>query len=137
MHERVRDVFAEVYRKQGIDRDFYDSTLVKLYTDEGLVGSADALLNVSDSLGSVPKAESICRSLVGRSPWEFLHDDALGGILMAIYDLVGQAAGLTCFSLVLIPAQRADRSSLVEPVFSSRSDGLGSKAWIRFRIPAL
>lgn len=94
MHERVRDVFAEVYRKQGIDRDFYDSTLVKLYTDEGLVGSADALLNVSDSLGSVPKAESICRSLVGRSPWEFLHDDELGGILMAIYDLVGQAAGL-------------------------------------------
>ena len=68
MHERVRDVFAGVYRKQGIDRDFYDSTLVKLYTDEGLVGSADALLNVSDSLGSVPQAEEICRKLVGRSP---------------------------------------------------------------------
>ena len=95
MHERVRDVFAEVYRKQGIDRDFYDSTLVKLYTDEGLVGSADALLNVSDSLGSATKAEEICRKLVGRSPWEFLHDDQLGGILMAIYDLVGQAAGLS------------------------------------------
>lgn len=95
MHERVREIFAEVYRKQGIDRDFYDSTLVKLYTDEGLVGSADALLNVSDSLGSVPKAEEICRKLVGRSPWEFLHDDELGGILMAIYDLVGQAAGLS------------------------------------------
>lgn len=94
MHDRVRDVFAEVYRKQGIDRDFYDSTLVKLYTDEGLVGSADALLNVSDSLGSVPKAEAICRKLVGHSPWEFLHDDNLGGILMAIYDLIGQAAGL-------------------------------------------
>ena len=68
MHERVRDVFAEVYRKQGIDRDFYDSTLVKLYTDEGLVGSADALLNVSDSLGSATKAEEICKKLVGRSP---------------------------------------------------------------------
>ncbi len=94
MHDRVRDVFAEVYSKQGIDRDFYDSTLVKLYTDEGLVGSADALLNVSDSLGSVPKAEAICRRLVGRSPWEFLHDDELGGILMAVHDLVGQAAGL-------------------------------------------
>ena len=30
MHERVREVFAEVYRQQGIDRDYYDSTLVKL-----------------------------------------------------------------------------------------------------------
>ena len=45
MDERVRVVFAEVYRKQGIDRNFYESLSVKLYMDEGLVGSADALLN--------------------------------------------------------------------------------------------
>ena len=94
MHERIREVFAEVYRKQGIDRDYYDSTLVKLYTDEGLVGLGDALLDVEDSLGSVPRAEAICRKLVGRSPWEFLLDESLGGILMAVYDLIGQAAGL-------------------------------------------
>ena len=94
MHERVREVFAEVYRQQGIDRDYYDSTLVKLFTDEGLVGVGDALLNVEDSLGSVPKAEAICKRLVGRSPWEFLLDDSLGGILMAAYDLIGQASGL-------------------------------------------
>ena len=94
MHERIREVFAEVYRKQGINRDFYDSTLVKLYTDEGLVGVGDALLNVEDSLGSVPKAEAICKRLIGRSPWEFLMDDSLGGILMAVYDLIGQASGL-------------------------------------------
>ena len=92
MHNRVRDIFAEVYRKQGINRDYYDSTLVKLYTDEGLVGIGDALLNVEDSLGSVPKAQAICKRLVGRSPWEFLLDDSLGGILMAVYDLIGQAA---------------------------------------------
>ncbi len=94
MHERVRDVFAEVYRKQGINRDYYDSTLVKLYTDEGLIGAGDALLNVEDSLGSVPQAEAICKRLIGRSPWEFLLDDSLGGILMAVYDLIGQASGL-------------------------------------------
>ncbi|MDA1313747.1 MAG: mandelate racemase/muconate lactonizing enzyme family protein [Acidobacteria bacterium] len=94
MHERIRDVFAEAYRKQGIFRDYYDSTLVKLYTDEGLVGVGDALLNVEDSLGSVPRAEAICKKLVGHSPWEFLLDDSLGGILMAVYDLVGQASGL-------------------------------------------
>ena len=94
MHERIREVFAEVYRKLGIDRDYYDSTLVKLYTDEGLVGLADALLDVEDSLGSVPRAEAICQKLVGRSPWEFLLDESLGGILMAVYDLIGQAAGL-------------------------------------------
>ena len=94
MHERVREVFAEVYRQQGINRDYYDSTLVKLYTDEGLVGVGDALLNVEDSLGSVPKAEAICKRLIGHTPWEFLMDDSLGGILMAVYDLIGQAAGL-------------------------------------------
>lgn len=94
MHERVREVFAEVYRKQGINRDYYDSTLVKLYTDEGLLGVGDALLDVEDSLGSVPKARAICETLIGRSPWEFLMDDSLGGILMAIYDLIGQASGL-------------------------------------------
>lgn len=94
MHERVRDIFAEVYRKQGINRDYYDSTLVKLFTDEGLVGIGDALLNVEDSLGSVPKAQAICERLVGHSPWDFLMDDTLGGILMAVYDLIGQASDL-------------------------------------------
>jgi len=94
MHERVRDVFAEVYQKQGINRDYYDSTLVKLHTDEGLVGIGDALMNVEDSLSSVPKAVATCNRLVGRSPWEFLMDDSLGGVLMAVYDLMGQASGL-------------------------------------------
>ena len=94
MHERVREVFSEVYRKQGINRDYYDSTLVKLYTNEGLEGVGDALVNVEDSLGSVPKAEAICKRLVGHSPWEFLLDDSLGGILMAVYDLMGQASDL-------------------------------------------
>jgi L-alanine-DL-glutamate epimerase-like enolase superfamily enzyme len=94
MHERVREVFAEVYRKQGINRDYYDSTLVKLYTDEGLMGVGDALLNVEDSLGSVPEVEAICKRLIGHSPWEFLMDDNLGGVLMAVYDLIGQASGL-------------------------------------------
>ena len=94
MHERIHDVFAAAYRKQRIFRDYYDSTLVKLYTDEGLAGVGVALLNVEDSLGSVPRAESICKRLVGRSPWEFLLDDSLGGVLMAVYDLIGQAAGL-------------------------------------------
>ena len=86
MHERIREPFAAAYRKQGIFRDYYDSTLVKLYTDEGLIGIGDALLNVEDSLGSVPRAKAILERLVGRSPWEFLLDDSLGGILMAIYD---------------------------------------------------
>ncbi|MCP5114118.1 MAG: mandelate racemase/muconate lactonizing enzyme family protein [bacterium] len=94
MHERVRDVFAEAYRKQGILRDYYDSTLVKLHTDEGLTGIGDALLNVADSLGSVPRAEAILKRMVGRSPWEFLLDDSIGGILMAVYDLIGQVTGL-------------------------------------------
>ena len=107
MHERIHDVFAAAYRKQGIFRDYYDSTLVKLYTDEGLAGVGDALLNVEDSLGSVPRAEAICKRLVGRSPWEFLLDDSLGGVLMAVYDLIGQASGLPVSRLFgTTPTQR-------------------------------
>ena len=48
MHERIREPFAAAYRKQGIFRDYYDSTIVKLHTDEGLVGVGDALLDVED-----------------------------------------------------------------------------------------
>lgn len=94
MHERVREAFAEVYRKQGIQRDYYDSTLVKIHTDAGLTGIGDALMNVEDSLGSVPKARAILEGMVGHSPWEFVLDDSLGGTLMAVYDILGQATGL-------------------------------------------
>ena len=94
MHERIRDVFAAAYRKQGIFRDYYDSALIELYTDEGLVGIGDALANVENSLGSVERVEAILKKMVGRSPWEFLLDDSIGGALIAVYDLVGQAAGL-------------------------------------------
>jgi L-alanine-DL-glutamate epimerase-like enolase superfamily enzyme len=32
--------------------------------------------------------------MVGHSPWEYVMDDSIGGILMAVYDVLGQATGL-------------------------------------------
>lgn len=85
--------------------------MVKLYTDEGLVGVGDALLEVEDSLGSVPKARATCETLIGRLPWEFLMNDSLGGILMAVYDLIGQASGLP-LSRLFAPNPKKTSSSL-------------------------
>ncbi|HYL35075.1 MAG TPA: mandelate racemase/muconate lactonizing enzyme family protein, partial [Bryobacteraceae bacterium] len=34
------------------------------------------------------------RRMVGRSPWEFLQDDGIQGVLIAVYDLLGKATGL-------------------------------------------
>ena len=32
--------------------------------------------------------------MIGRSPWEFALDDAIGGIAIAVYDLMGKATGM-------------------------------------------
>jgi L-alanine-DL-glutamate epimerase-like enolase superfamily enzyme len=86
-HSRLRENFIESYRKQNRNQTSYDSTMVRLYTDAGLVGVAEA--------GFAPAAtRELLQKMVGRSPWEFAFDDSRGGILMAVYDLMGQAAGV-------------------------------------------
>ena len=86
-HPRLRENFIESYRKQNRNQTTYDSTMVRLYSDAGLVGVAEA--------GFGPAAaREILQKMVGRSPWEFAFDDSLGGILIAAYDLMGQAAGV-------------------------------------------
>lgn len=87
MDERVREAWQRSFVKQGRYQTHYAPTMVRLFTDEGLVGIADAAM-------SAEYAKPLLDSIVGHSPWEFLLDDRLGGTLVAIYDLVGQATGL-------------------------------------------
>ena len=49
MHERIREPFGAAYRKQGIFRDYYDSMLVKLYTDFLFGRPKDSLASVMRS----------------------------------------------------------------------------------------
>ena len=87
MHERVREAWQRSFRLQNRFQTHYHPTIVRLYTDEGLVG-------ICDSQMTAEKTKQILDGMIGHSPWDYLLDDRLGGILVAVYDLIGQATGL-------------------------------------------
>ncbi len=104
-HPRVRQGLLECYRKERQVRDHYAGTIVRLYTDAGLVGTAEAGADVAATRG-------LFKRIVGRSPWEFAFDDGLGGVLIGLYDLMGQSAN--------VPVAR---------LFSPRPSGRIHSAW--------
>jgi len=91
--ERLREAWIESYKLQGRFQTHYGPTFVRLHTDEGVVGIGEALMNAA-------QAEAALKKMVGRSPWEFLQDDSIRGILMAVYDLLGKATGLSACRLM-------------------------------------
>ena len=93
MAERIREAWAESYRLQGRFQTHYDPIFVRLHTDEGVSGIGESLLGA-------PQTEAALNKLMGRSPWEFLLDDSIGGILMAVYDVLGKATGLPACRLL-------------------------------------
>ena len=58
--------------------------------------------------------------MIGRSPWEFLHDDAIGGLIMAMYDLVGQGI------VILTASSGAHRVYAAKEVTFSKWDRKGA-----------
>ncbi|MDX1982728.1 MAG: enolase C-terminal domain-like protein [Bryobacteraceae bacterium] len=87
MAERVRDAWIASFRRQKREQTHYDVHVVRLWAGADLVGFGEAKMKPE-------AAESILRGMVGHSPWEYLLDDRLGGILIAVYDLLGRATGL-------------------------------------------
>jgi len=87
LHERVRDAWLRSWKLQGRFRTHYYATMVRIHTDEGLVGVGNARMTPA-------RARGILDGMLGHSPWEYLLDDDLGGILVPVYDLIGQATGL-------------------------------------------
>ena len=83
-NERVRDNMLENYRRENIER-VYKPWIVKLYTDAGLIGLGESEFDPRSHL----------QAMQGHDVWEFVHDESRGpGIMIAIYDLVAQAAGI-------------------------------------------
>jgi L-alanine-DL-glutamate epimerase-like enolase superfamily enzyme len=83
--ERVRENMLANYRRENSDRSFYPAWIVKIHTDAGLVGLGEASQDPRPYLAG----------LTGRSVWELLHDGSRGGaVMIAIYDLAAQAAGV-------------------------------------------
>ena len=86
--ERVRDMAVLNWRRENMDVPNSPHTIVKLYTDEGLVGIGEG--------GN----EAVLKRMVGHSPWEYFFNDTIGGAQTAIYDLLGKATGLPACRLI-------------------------------------
>lgn len=84
MEERVREAWQRSFFRQGRFQTHYEPVIVQLFSDDGLVGVGDADMPADAARG-------ILDSLVGRSPFDHLLDDRLGGVLVAVYDLIGKA----------------------------------------------
>ena len=83
MATRLREAWEESYRLQGRFQTHYDPIFVKLHTDEGITEVEKALMRPA-------QAEAILKRMMGRSPWEFLQDNNISGVLIAVYDVLGK-----------------------------------------------
>ncbi|MBI3209036.1 MAG: hypothetical protein HYZ37_09060 [Candidatus Solibacter usitatus] len=87
MHPRLREAWTASWSKQKRDQTSFTPIFVRLHTDAGITG-------IGETKMPKPQAEAVLKKMIGRSPLEFLSDDSIRGILIAIYDLLGKAAGL-------------------------------------------
>lgn len=87
MVERVREAWIESYKLQGTFQTHYTPVFVRLHTDEGLAGTGESLV-------SPAQTEAILKRMVGRAVIDYWQDDSIQGVLMAVHDVLGQAAGL-------------------------------------------
>lgn len=86
--ERVREAWMSSWKNQKRDQADYVLQFVRLYDADGRVGVGEAKMPRE-------QAEARLRTLVGRTPAELVDDDSLRGILIAVYDLAAQAAGVS------------------------------------------
>ncbi|MBL8217046.1 MAG: mandelate racemase/muconate lactonizing enzyme family protein [Bryobacterales bacterium] len=98
MVDRVREAWIESYKLQGTFQTHYTPVFIRLYTDDGLTG-------VGESLVSPAQTDAIAKRLIGKSPIDFWQDDSLQGVLMAVHDVMAQAAG-TSIARLLSPAPK-------------------------------
>lgn len=84
-NERVRENMLHNYERENDDRSAYVPWVVRIHTDNGMVGLGESK---HDPRGDL-------EGMTGRSVWEFLQDGGVTpGIRVAIFDLVAQAGGV-------------------------------------------
>ena len=74
--------------------DMDQHLFVKVHTDNGLVGYGD----YEDNPNPVP--QSLVDSLIGRSPFDFLHNDFNLALGMALYDVMGKYLEVPAYKLM-------------------------------------
>ena len=87
--ERYNDHHGRV-RMGNID----EHLVVKVHTDNGLVGYGD----YEDDPNPIP--QSIIDTLIGRSPFDFLHNNFNMALGMALYDVMGKHLGVPAYKLM-------------------------------------
>ncbi len=87
MDVRVREAWQRGWFLQNRFQTTHEPVLVKLKTDSGIIGIGDWRL-------SPERTKAIAGQMVGRSPWEYLFDDSIRGLLVPVCDVVGQALEL-------------------------------------------
>jgi L-alanine-DL-glutamate epimerase-like enolase superfamily enzyme len=85
--ERVREAWTRSWEFQKRDQRDYDLHFVKLRSASGLVGIGEA---------KMPRAQADARlkQMVGREPKEYLANDELRGILIAVADLMAKSVAV-------------------------------------------
>jgi L-alanine-DL-glutamate epimerase-like enolase superfamily enzyme len=84
---------VECYHRENRNQETYDTTIIRLRTGAGLTGIAESRFHPDAT-------REVLQATLGHSPWEYIMDDSLGGILIAIYDLVAQIAGIPIAKLL-------------------------------------
>jgi len=74
--------------------DIDQHLVVKVHTDEGLVGYGD----YEDNPHPIP--QHIVDSLIGRDPFDFLHNNLHLALGMALYDVMGKHLGVPAYKLM-------------------------------------
>lgn len=87
MDERVREAWQASFFRQNRFQTHYEPIIVRIKTDADVTGIGDAMMPAD-------QARRLLEQMTGHSPWEYLLDDRLGGILVAVYDMVGKIVGL-------------------------------------------
>lgn len=87
-HERVREAWLNSWKNQKRDQSDYVLTFVTLKTDTGLAGLAESKMPRE-------RTEALLKSMQGRPVEDYLHDDNIRGLLIGVYDIAAQAAGVT------------------------------------------
>jgi L-alanine-DL-glutamate epimerase-like enolase superfamily enzyme len=85
-HERVREAWRRSWEQQKRDQVDFVVHFVRLHTDEGVTGIGEVKM-------PRPEAEAKLKTMLGASPWDYLLDDGIRGILIAVHDLLGKATG--------------------------------------------
>ncbi|MFN7934893.1 MAG: mandelate racemase/muconate lactonizing enzyme family protein [Bryobacteraceae bacterium] len=96
--ERVREAWMESWKYQKRDQSDYVLQFVKLYTSDGLMGIGETKMPRAQS-------EALLKKMMGQPAASFVEDDSLRGVLIAICDLMGKAAGKPV-SKLLSPAAK-------------------------------